>query len=230
MPASVDHSYAFIHIPKTGGLSILDALTARYGQPPIGMGSGLWPMLKSSSDPGLVMRRLRRSFTMNSITGFPLNHLPAVLLRELIGFEVWERLYSFAFVRNPWDLVVSSFNYMMQTYSNDPNTALVDRDYVEFATRNGGFPGYVQLFPVLQSPMSTMITDDDDRIIVKHVARFENLAAEVETISAGLGIALQVPHVNASQRGSYREYYDDETRDIVARHFSRDIERFGYEF
>jgi hypothetical protein len=77
-----------------------------------------------------------------------------------------------------------------------------------------------------------MIVDDQGRNIVDYVGRFENLDVDFAEICSRLG--LQPPalgHENRSEgRVDYRTYYCEETRDIVARYFSRDIENFGYNF
>jgi hypothetical protein len=36
--------------------------------------------------------------------------------------------------------------------------------------------------------------------------------------------------MNRSERGDYRDYYDDETRALVAKHYSVDIGVFKYTF
>jgi hypothetical protein len=41
---------------------------------------------------------------------------------------------------------------------------------------------------------------------------------------------LTVPRVNASERGAYQKYYDDETRELVARQCREIIETYGYTF
>jgi hypothetical protein len=59
----------------------------------------------------------------------------------------------------------------------------------------------------------------------------EALAEDWRVICDRIGIShVELPHRNVSSRGDNRKYYDDESREIVARRFRRTIERFGYEF
>lgn len=79
------------------------------------------------------------------------------------------------------------------------------------------------------------LTDPDGNLIVNEVMRLEDLATSwpklQQTIAAHTGQALgDLPHLNKSARTSYRDYYDSETREIVARLFARDIAHFGYTF
>jgi hypothetical protein len=39
-----------------------------------------------------------------------------------------------------------------------------------------------------------------------------------------------LPHLKPSSHGHYRDYYSTDSRDIIARHFARDIRHLGYEF
>jgi hypothetical protein len=60
--------------------------------------------------------------------------------------------------------------------------------------------------------------------------RLEHVAEDAGPLWAHLGFRLDLPRVNMSQRGAYRDYYSDDHAAIVARVAAEDIARFGYAF
>jgi hypothetical protein len=158
------------------------------------------------------------------------NHYTAFELREILGVEAFGRMVKFCFVRNPWDRVVSEFRFRIWTCQNGltpeadfarwVRLAYIDRD-----------PRYCD-WPKMFLPQLEWLTDETGRIAVDFIGRFENLQADFDTVCDAIGMGQQpLLHENRSRRsGEYRNYYDRETQDIVARVFEADIEYFGYKF
>jgi len=80
-------------------------------------------------------------------------------------------------------------------------------------------------------PQVDWLKDDEDRIEIDFVGKFESLNKDFEHIKHSIGLTdASLPHLNASTRAKYQSYYNDETREIVANWFREDVAVFEYEF
>jgi hypothetical protein len=71
----------------------------------------------------------------------------------------------------------------------------------------------------------------DNEIAVDYICKMENIESDIGMMCEGLGLKPpNFPHLNISDHRHYTEYYDDETQDIVAKRYAKDIEHFGYVF
>ena len=141
----------------------------------------------------------------------------------------FEKYFSFAFVRNPYELKVSRYFYVKEVEKVCSCTS-----FVEWVTL--GSP--VKMLDETQSkedwfPWSQLrfLMNKERELAVDFIGRFENLQEDFNTICDKIGIPRQqLPHKNKSKHKHYTEYYDDETREIVAEKYAKDIDHFGYEF
>lgn len=225
MPVSHAHRFIFIHIPKTAGTSILRAFV-QSGVPLDYSALGLWDLFLHHPDGAEILDRYRRTFRASTIANAPQQHLPAPVVRKLIP-DVWDSYFKFAFVRNPWDLLVSTYHFQIGRL--DAVRAL-SPDVHAVLDKCASFEDFVRWFPVMRGDMTSFLADEHGRFIVDFVGRYESIERDFAYVCERLGIEAPLGHENRSEHASYREYYTPETRAIVERHFARDIERFGYAF
>ena len=155
-------------------------------------------------------------------------HLTAREIRALVPAETWRDSFKFAFVRNPWDRLVSWYHMCMQVTTPNPFSLYVRQHaptFGDFITRTTtGIAARTTRNQV------DYLTGDGGEVIVDFVGRYERLQADLDEVGGRLGIPAALPHLNRSSHRDYREYYTDETRDIVAARFARDLAQFDYRF
>ncbi len=163
--------------------------------------------------------------------GLPLkDHLTAKEIIAGIGKQNWNSAYKFTVVRNPWDKVVSLYEYRRKKNKTQiASRGITFTEWVKLTHGQNRDPFYYDNVKSFQAQVE-WLKDDEDTIAIDFVARFETLHADFEQIRDATGITADLPHLNASSRKNYKDYYTDETREIVARWYLEDIEVFAYSF
>ena len=181
------HKYVFIHVPKTGGISIHHLLKTEPAE---------------------------------------MNH------NGLSVHKFDEDYFKFMFVRNPWDRFVSCYNYFLKNGRNtleDQKTGKLVQKYKTFQEFSINLPQIINQVKSINPHFNQQIHWLEEGI--DFIGRFENIQQDFDTICDKIGIPQQkLPHKNKSKHKHYTEYYDDETKSIVAETYAKDIEHFGYKF
>ena len=225
MIISRKYKFIFISIPKTGTTSVESSLQHLKTIP-----------LSKEILPHSSERRFgpERKLILKHIT-----------LKELKKhcIDSLDNYFSFTFVRNPWERELSGYFYRIKMVKYWKQSAIkkssewydVYKKYVNTLSGCDTFSDWVAYEAYrckrLKKPKWNSSTQLSWAKDVSFIGKFENLQEDFNTICDKIGIPRQkLPHKNKSQHKHYTEYYDDETRQIVAEKYAKDIEYFGYEF
>ena len=165
------------------------------------------------------------------VIGLPKNnHFSVEEVMSKIGEEEFNKAYVFCVVRNPWDKVVSHYKFRVKTnQTNMGDNHISFKEWVKQTYGANKNPFYYDK-PRMFAPQSDWIKDNNGIIRVSNIIRFESLSNNFESIAKSIGVKKKLPHLNATKKDSYTEYYDKETIEIVRNWFKEDIERFNYSF
>ena len=210
------YQFLFVHIAKTGGTSVRNALQRYRWRDPYYLPQWIASKLSGATGHSLGIKLPR--------------HCKAITAQEMLPREVYQGLFKFAFVRNPWDLQVSSYHHIKR---ERPHLLEDDESFSAFLRR--------KLDPQRewQYHIDTSITPQLDYLIdlrgnqiVNFVGRYESLQSDFDHCCERIGLPKQaLPHRRrAGDRAAYREYYDEDTKALVEQHFAADIDAFGYQF
>jgi chondroitin 4-sulfotransferase 11 len=203
------HRCIFVHIPKCGGSSIEDVI---------------WPGPRTEAD----LWKGRISEYHNKYQTEGLQHLQARHIRQEVGASTFDSYFKFAIVRNPWDKAISQYLFLKRQRPDLRRFIGVTR----FVSLRRYLLATQKRLNAHWDEQYNFVHDDEGRLMVDYVGRFEDLEGAFRHVARTLGLPddVKLPHAKAAKRKHYREYYDDETREIVARMYRRDIETFHYDY
>jgi hypothetical protein len=214
---SLRHNFLFVHIAKTGGTSVRSALQPLRWRDPWYIAQGICHRLSKLSGDRIGMK-------------FP-RHAKAILAKEALPQAFYDGLFKFTFVRNPWDLQVSSYLHIRRSW---PHLMEGRDEFGEFLRwrldPDRPFEPHVETSNQLQTDH---LVDLHGNVIVDFMGHYERLQDDFHVVCQHIGIATpSLPHKRkaAHRERDYRSYYTDETAELVAEHFARDVEILGYRF
>ena len=187
--------FVFVHVPKTGGSSVIETLFPEL--------IGRWGSYRSH------------------------------FLPEEYPARVWREYFTFSFIRNPWDRMVSLYHYWC------------DGEYLDLGRREISFPDFCQDYKKLITykgkpniharPQADFLQRKG--INIKFCGRYEALPRDFGHACSCLGIStLELPRLIPSRNrmpgGSYRKYYagNNALIDLVGESFAEDVCIGGYSF
>jgi len=207
------YNFIFFHVPKAAGSSVTKALN-----------KNLVGDVKMNEN-----NKSLKEFLSKRNKLWP-NHATCAEIKAFLGDNAYNSYFKFCFVRNPWDRLVSLYHYTVQKEAKiyaEKNLSLpefsqdiMDAGSFEKWITSGKF-GTAQYY----------FLSANNKLLVDYVGRSENLQADFSYICGLLGMPnIILPKENTSKHKKYLEYYNEETSQIVAERYAKDIELFGYTF
>jgi chondroitin 4-sulfotransferase 11 len=144
--------------------------------------------------------------------------------------------FKFAFVRNPWDRALSTYQYFRET--RGLNGRRDQEDYSRFYSRFDTFEAFLRALERSEEshflrhlrPQVEFLWPNSRQPRMDFVGRFEALERDVQRLMHHFGVTGQFPRIHQTHRGDYRNYYSEETCEIVKRVYREDVEILGYSF
>ena len=204
----ISHKYKFIYIKnvKVAGSSV-ESFFGQFCINPKTEYTFDDSIKQSISNDGIIGSRFK-GIKKNDIWQ---NHIYAKEIKEQLGDDKFDKYFKFAIIRNPYDVIVSSYYWQK---SQLPFKVYAKKKIVDNLSRcciNG-------------------------ESVCDYYIRYENLLEDIVNVCKILNIDnydindLPNHKTNTRPKDNYRDYYDEETRIKVYENHKQIFEKFGYKF
>lgn len=151
----------FVHIPKTGGISVAEGLFGNHAAA----------------------------------------HASVYSYLALYGAAEFDRMFKFAFVRNPWGRLISAYHFLKAGGLTETDRAFAEAHLAEYEDINDfvarGFDAPAIQTWVHFQPQTNFLRDPrTGRIGVDYLGRFESIAEDYARVTERLGVTRPLPHKN----------------------------------
>lgn len=229
--------FIFVHIHKTAGDAITEALLPFLGKRDIVI-------------TGSVADRLRRSSPLSAQARYRAlyKHSQAAAIRAIVPAATWDGYYKFAFVRNPVDRAISMYKYALTMRASRESAPAwrhalfrtpIGRRFdplgwpaVRAAAECADFSSFLRHQAAMRDlgmlPQWASVSDArSGDLIVSTVGRFENLESDFDQIRKEIGLpAISIPRRNVSRKRAVAATAAD--LELLSARYQDDLARFGY--
>ncbi|MDH3947327.1 MAG: sulfotransferase family protein [Gammaproteobacteria bacterium] len=233
MIISHTHKFIFIKSEKTAGTSI-EAALSRYcsGNDVV---TPINDYRHNRDEKGEFIHQSMNADEFIQLNLPNLQHVDALTIKNKVPAEVWDSYFKFSITRNPWDKVISDFFWKKR---QDPAINPRKRFYNYLGVPFNELDQLKIMFSEFLQSGEWSNNDHfytiDNQLCVDYVIRYESLLEGLGEVCKTAGLeACTLPRLKSGlrkKRYHYSEYYDEESKAIVADAHKNDIRLFGYEF
>lgn len=161
-------------------------------------------------------------------------------VKELLIMEkkeyIFNEYFKFTIVRNPFDWLFSTYKYILSNtlhplFESFKVMSFNDfvKYYVEYMMLNDG----ISLGSNKCTNLYDYVSDSKGNLLLDYIGKYETINNDIVNILQSVKIKnKELPFINVTPNNDsdYRKYYNQESRDIVEKVFSKDLEYFNYKF
>jgi len=214
MIVSHKHKFIFLKTRKTAGTSVQIAL------------SGICDIENdiitgSNIKDGIVDESNSAGWNMDKFTT---NHPHPPIQDVKNAVTEWNDYFKFAFVRNPYEIVVSRYHWDIKGKGNQSTSVNGFKEWIKGYCTEGG--------TYWQDEQWRYISIDKNTA-VDYIGRYETLNEDFDHICEVLNITTDELGFQKSgyrDKTHYSKYYDENSISLVQQYFAKDLSLFGYEF
>jgi len=214
MIISHKHKFIFLKTRKTAGSSTQAALSTICGDEDIITGDIIKDgVLDESNTAGQNMDKFYTVHPHPEIAG----------VKQYMGGE-WDNYFKFAFVRNPFEIVVSRYHWDIGGKGKQETSIEGFREWIYGYCKPGG---------TYDRDLQHKYICINSKKEVDFVGKYESLNEDYETICQTIGAG--IPELGFCKSGyrkkvHYSSYYTSEIVRLVSQYFEEDLQLFGYTF
>ncbi len=162
-------------------------------------------------------------------------HYTARNYQAIFGRSDFNRYFKFCFVRNPWDRLYSAWRYLKNGGWDEQDKIWAEENLPD----TDNFNEFVMDWLTAESlsshihfkPQHKFICDYRSKIIVDFCGRFEDLVNDYGIIARTTGTVAPLKSKNITPgTHSYRDIYNEASKEKVATLYAKDIALLGYTF
>lgn len=139
--------------------------------------------------------------------------------------------FSFAFIRNPYEKVLSSYFYWSEKKSDT---------FVRFSKEYPTFDKFINNYEISTKQEKYHFeynnwdyVSDGEKIIIDYVGKFDNIEEDFINVQKLCGIQdkklFTLPKLNNTKHEFWKTYYNDELANIVYDKWAQDFEKFNFD-
>jgi len=142
--------------------------------------------------------------------------------------RLFNDFFKFTIVRNPWARAVSLY------FRKGGSPCTENPSFEEFCDRHI-YASDTCLFPTRHKNQIDWVTDADGKIMVDYIGKVEELDESINEIASLTNNSIKLKNVNLnvnerSRSKNYKDMYNQKTKNLIAKHFEKDIDLFKYTF